>query len=212
MMDPNAFSSVHARRLLPLAVATACLLVSGCGNPLLDDQIDFLGEEDPEVGETEFHRPGQPCVVCHGPYEGAEPEMAVAGTIFADSVTKLPVGGVTVILTDAIGVRKTAKTNCIGNFWITTEDWDPQFPLATEIRYPVYDDTGAIVEDAEGEPQRLVQTMASYVTRDRSCATCHTLEGRTLDSTGWIFCNAPDDPNPVPFPDVPASCNGKPPR
>jgi len=193
-------------------LALACVASAGCGNPVLDDQIAFLGEEDPEVGETEFHRPGQPCVVCHGPYEGASPQMAVAGTVFADTVSKLPVAGAQVVMTDSVGVRKVAKTNCIGNFWLTTEDWDPQFPLAAEIRYPVYDSSGQIVEDAEGDPQLLVQTMASYVTRDRSCATCHSLDGRGLDSTGWIYANAPDDPNPVPFPEKSSDCNGKVPR
>lgn len=185
-----------------LAIAGAA-----CGNPAIDDRIELLGEENPNVPAGEFHRPGQPCVLCHSAYEGDEPLMSVGGTIFADTEDTLPVADVQVVLTDAVGEQRIVNTNCIGNFFITEDDWMPQFPIAAEIRYPLYDEGGQVILNAEGEPDRRQKTMDSFISRDGSCASCHTLDGRGLASTGWVYCLAPGDVNP--FPPVPDSCPGE---
>jgi hypothetical protein len=192
------------KRGVSMVVALAAV---ACGNPAIDQRIELLGEENPNVEPSEFHRPGQPCVLCHSAYEGADPPISIGGTIFADTEDTLPVENVEVVLTDAVGEQRVKSTNCIGNFFLTEEEWMPQYPVAAEIRYPLYDDTGSVVENADGVPERRQKTMDSFISRDGSCATCHTLDGRELNSTGWIYCLAPGDVNP--FPPVADTCPGE---
>jgi hypothetical protein len=109
-------------------VAAAVLAASGCGNPVADDRIEALGGENPNVEKSEHHRPGQPCVLCHGVYEGADPQLAIGGTVFADQESLLPVEGVQVVLTDTRGITKTVTTNCVGNFFVEAGTWDDRYP------------------------------------------------------------------------------------
>src|SRR5690606_33596927 len=89
---------------IPLVAALAALGATACGDPVLDARIEALGGEVDGVEPGEFHRPGQPCVLCHGKYGGEEPEMSVGGTIFAIPTTPdnenevIPVEGVKVLL------------------------------------------------------------------------------------------------------------------
>ncbi len=204
-----------------LAVVAGLALSGGCGNPAVDDKISALGGEQQGVPQGPFHRPGQPCLLCHSKYYGAKPEMVVAGTVFADLKQFLSVENVDVVLTDSVGETRTATTNCIGNFFITKDSWDAQFPLAAEIRYPVYDASGNVQKDDKGQIVRKVKAMGSWINRDGSCASCHTLYGRVpavdqsqnpiwYDSTGWIYCNGPDDT--AIFPPLAQTCPGKEPH
>lgn len=197
-----------------LLLATTGAFAAGCSSPAADVRIEQLGGENPNVEAGQFHRPGQPCVLCHSPYEGAEPELSIGGTVFADSTSFLPVEGAQVVITDTRGISNTVVTNCIGNFFIEAGTWDakypdPQYPLAVDIRCPTYDEAGKLILDADGQPLLRVKSMASYISRDGSCATCHTLQGKGLESTGWIFCNAPGEVNP--FPPLSPDCPGEPP-
>lgn len=179
------------------AVGLAGLGLVGCSNPLIDDKVALLGPEAAGVAASEWHRPGQPCLLCHGPYGGASPEMSVAGTVFAtpEKKGKTPVGveKVIVTITDSFGDVLEKKTNCIGNFFITTEEWKPGFPLAAKIEYPDPKDDGTTPV-----------YMATRIGRDGSCAGCH--EGRASEtSPGSIYC-VEADKSPFPKPD--ADCPG----
>ncbi len=216
-----------------LGAVVAGFAAPACSNPVIDAQIEALGGEQAGVEEGPFHRPGQPCLLCHSKYFGA-PEFSVAGTIFADQkgASFKTVEDVEVVLTDSIGVSKTYTTNCIGNFYVFKDDWDPQFPLAAEIRYPVYDPaTGEKMTEVvtvNGEEQirtiRKVKAMGSYISRDGSCAHCHSLYGHgpTVDplgeplyynSAGWIYCNGAGDGATAAdtnfFPEIGPTCGGK---
>jgi hypothetical protein len=203
-----------AVRLLLLAVASATVAgfaIAGCGNPAVDNRIDALGGENPDVEPSEYHRPGQPCVLCHSEYEGAEPRIAVGGTVFVDQVGLAPVEGADVVLTDTRGISVTVKTNCVGNFFVPSGEWndkypDPQFPLAAEIRCPTYDESGQPVIDELGAPVIRVKAMASVISRDGSCATCHTTAPQGAQSTGRIYCNSVGETNP--FPPIRSDCPG----
>ena len=196
-----------------LLFASAVALPLACGNPVVDRRIEALGGENPNVPASEHHRPGQPCVLCHSVYEGATPRMSIGGTVFADTVSLLPVEGVQVVMTDTRGITRTAVTNCVGNFFIEGGAWDedypdPQFPLAVEIRCPTYDESGLLVVDSEGLPVIRVKSMGSVIAREGSCAACHDMyQGRSLSSTGWIYCNSPEEPNT--FPSVREDCPGE---
>jgi hypothetical protein len=173
------------------------LLAAGCGNRAVDERIAALGEEKANVPPSEFHRPGQPCVLCHGEYLREPPIMTVAGTIHAFPATEnpLPVKGVTVRLTDAFGDQFEKGTNCAGNFFITPEEWKPAFPLRAEIEYPV--------PESLDSTKRVV--MSTRISRDGSCAGCH-VGAPNQGSPGWVTC-AEADLNP-PFPPQESTCPG----
>jgi len=183
----------HGRYLF----AVLSLFVAACGNRAVDEKIAALGDEKPGVAPSEFHRPGQPCVLCHGEYLRADPVMTVAGTIYAFPAADkpLPVKGVTVKLTDAFGDTHEAGTNCAGNFFIKADEWKPAFPLRAELEYPV---PGSL-----DSTKRVV--MSTRISRDGSCAGCH-VGAPNQGSPGWVTC-AEADLNP-PFPPEDPSCPG----
>jgi hypothetical protein len=139
-------------------MATSVTLGWGCRqDPVPQAAIDKLPAEDAE-GPSELHRPGQPCVLCHSDYEGADPALAIGGTVFEQNPSTfqlIPVEGVFVTIYDAEGASAKACTNAAGNFYIEEDDWpDAKFPLAVQVgnRY-----------------------MRSLIGRERSCAACHEL-------------------------------------
>lgn len=190
------------------APAILLLCSIGCADPLETDRIKALGGEVPGVDPSEFHRPGQPCVLCHSPEGGATPYMAFAGTIFATPNTVVPVEGVVVTLTDALSNVKTAKpSNCIGNFFITTDDWTPAYPVRAEIVCPI---------PQSSSDRRSVMPVRIY--RDGSCGGCHKYTGTDpkfksiavspQESPGWVACG---QEMPVPNYRTPGSeCQGVP--
>lgn len=193
--------SSDARRFFGglMAVLGVCAVaLAGCGNPVVDSRIAALGDEDPNVAAGEFHRAGQPCVLCHSVYEGASPELSIGGTIFATVMDQIPVDKAMVTLTDSNGETRVVPTNCVGNFYITKDEWIPAFPLQALVTYSV-PSAGA------GVPELRQKPMNSRISRDGSCATCHDGK-RTQASVGWIFCEemqlAP------PFTEV-AGCAGR---
>ncbi len=191
--------------------ATALFVaLAGCNNPVIDAQIEALGGESPDTPAGPFHRPGQPCVLCHGVYYGADPQLVIGGTVFRDRQTLMPVENAKVVLYDSVGDIYEMTTNCNGNFMREHGELDPQFPLYAEIYCPVYGPDGAVLTDAQGNPQLKVKAMSSWISRDGSCAGCHTLKGRATDSVGWVVCNEEGDTNPIP--DQRADCEGKPPK
>jgi hypothetical protein len=171
--------------LIPLALL-------GCGNPSLDVEIEALKGEVPGVPETAFHRPGQPCVHCHGPYKGAKPEMALAGTIFAiptnGTRAPVPVANAKITITDALGLVNGVQsppatpppkvTNCAGNFFFTTEEIKAAFPYEVRIECPEPSDVTKI---------RAERTMRTRIAREGSCNECH--QGvKNQSSPGWVVC------------------------
>ncbi|WP_218920093.1 hypothetical protein [Chondromyces crocatus] len=194
------------------------LLLSGgalvaCGNPAVDVRIAELPEEDPNVPVGEFHRPGQPCVLCHSSYGGDAPVMSIAGTIYAvkglvpnpepaegepTRIAPPPVGDVSVLMYDAFGRRSPpVATNCVGNFYLTKEQWDPVFPVYAEIEFTPPEGT-----------QSLRAAMATWIQREGSCNTCHNGDANQ-GSVGRIYCmeKMPDPPFDPP---TKANCNGVP--
>ena len=153
---------MRARRLLVVAVALSLALLQ-CADPEHQAQVDALGGETPG-GPGPTHRPGQPCLTCHGGDGPSKTDFAVAGTIFqtADRGAAGLSGG-TVIVYDSSDpstpTMKTATTNAAGNFYFGT-DWSPVYPLHDiTLDYPGI------------SPPR--PKMHTRVGRDGSCATCH---------------------------------------
>ena len=142
----------------------ATLLLS-CGDPLHNARVDALGDEKGGVSPGPTHRPGQPCLTCHGGIGPADVEFSVAGTIFQSSDPASPgLTGGTVTVYDATealdgGTPHTATTNSVGNFYIRRDQWSPTYALHDiSVSYPGVD-----------TPTQMQGTVG----RDGSCATCH---------------------------------------
>jgi len=124
----------------------------GCGDPVHDAEVAALGPEAPGVSPGPTHRPGQPCLTCHGGQGPAGQTFVTAGTVFESQYTPsvpllkdyTPVNGGLVHLVDANGNGFDAKTNSVGNFYVTTDQWNPAFPL------------GALSEDAGPSPSECI--------------------------------------------------------
>lgn len=186
-----------------LMAALACVLLlalPGCGNPSFDVQIEQLPPDT--VGPGPNHRPGQPCLLCHGPYKGASPQMSLAGTVFKTITTQDTYGlppdyaEYTAALKEATGLQgvsikvydPSGKINGVlptnsrqvelkslesGNFFFKTIEFSPNFPLGARMDCP---DVG----------QQF--TMISRISRDGSCNGCHALR-KDQGSPGWLECN-----------------------
>ena len=157
---------------LSICIAVAALAVAGtsCGlDPVHDKAISALGPEVEGVEPGPDHRPGQPCLVCHGGDGPAGQHFTVAGTIFRAANENPPVGmpNAHVVLVDSAGYEPPFPivTSASGNFYITKSDWDPVFPLRVRVDYTA----------KKSGPYPGISPMTSMIGRDGSCASCHKL-------------------------------------
>lgn len=173
---PDGRSGPDRARALGLLAALA--LAGGLGacrhDPVPQGIIDELPEESGEPSAA--HRPGEPCLACHSAYEGAEPLMAVGGTVYKRAGDEMvPAPRVLVVVVDSNGDSRKACTNQAGNFFVPKDKWpDLAFPLTVRAGNRV---------------------MRSLVGRDGSCATCHRppdensldpVTGAARDSAGVV--------------------------
>src|SRR5262249_28092072 len=103
------------------AAASAITLGSCVVDPVHDSFVKSLGP-DTDLPESEFHRPGQPCVECHSNKGPAKSKFVLGGTLYYlphdDKVAPVPVDGADVYILDARGSQIHARTNCRGNFFV----------------------------------------------------------------------------------------------
>jgi len=169
-------------RPFALLMALVALVASAsCTDPVLSDAIDALGNETEGIEKGEYHRAGQPCVLCHqqgGPASDAP--FTIAGTVFAQPKRQIGVEGAEVRMTDAEGTKYIAKTNCVGNFFVKASEWDPRFPVLVEIY-----------------KNNVRRGMQSPIGRDPSCAGCHSFDIPVPDPTSkvpHIYLYSGDEP------------------
>lgn len=167
------------------AVAVA-VAIGSCADPVHDLQVKALGGEAPNVPTGEYHRAGQPCTTCHGQYGPASSQFAIGGTIFHGPDKAIGEEGVRVEMVDATGSQRNTITNCVGNFYIPTSDWDPAFPVLVMIR-----------------KDQTTRTMQSHIGREASCNQCHK-DPPSFDSPGHISL-VPNEDNAPPPQDCPVS-------
>jgi hypothetical protein len=173
-------------RSLALAVATALAAGAGCDtDPVHSAEVASLGPEAPNIPVGQYHRAGQPCGVCHGPEGPASTQFAIAGTIFyGPGTTSAPVGvaGVTVYLEDDSSSQQQVTTNCVGNFFIGTGVWTPQFPVLVTVG---------------GSPNGMYDqvSMQSLIGRSNGCGECHLYPttANYFETPGLIHLVSQDD-------------------
>jgi hypothetical protein len=142
-------------------VGASLAYAPSCQDPVHNAEVDALGGEAAGVSPGPNHRPGQPCLTCHGGRGPANAEFSVAGTIFKTADAREGIAGVHVTLSDSTpgtAVTKAAVTNVAGNFYIGT-NFAPVFPLHD------------IKLDFEGLPESTI--MHTRVGREGSCGACH---------------------------------------
>lgn len=141
-----------------LACAAVFAAVACDKDPVHDDEVAALGPEDPSVPPGPFHRPSQPCLVCHGGSGPASTQFAVGGTVFLSQFgADVASNGATVSVSDANATHASATTNSVGNFWVLESQWAPTFPV--HVDSVTFDQTSV--------------SMYTHIGRDGSCASCH---------------------------------------
>jgi hypothetical protein len=183
-IDPATSGDKAGMRIARLAFLAVVLTGVSCRDPALDDRIDNLGKETSGIPKNEFHRAGQPCTACHvegGP--ASDSPFSVAGTVFAQPARLVGVSGVEIRMVDAEGSKHIAKTNCVGNFFVTpdgADGWSPKFPILVEI-----------------EKSNLRKRMTTVIGRASSCGDCHvsTVDvGDPLSQVPHIYLFGGDEP------------------
>jgi hypothetical protein len=165
--------------LLVAGLAFAGVIAACDQDPVHDQEVSALGPEASGVPPGPTHRPGQPCLVCHGGSGPASLEFAVAGTVYqAQSGAVVPQIGATVSVVDTNGVQASAGTNGAGNFWVLESQWTPTFPV--HVLSVAYAD--------------LSNPMFTHIGRDGSCATCHS-DPPGGDLVGHIYLAPGDEPD-----------------
>ncbi|HVU01689.1 MAG TPA: hypothetical protein VHE30_08055 [Polyangiaceae bacterium] len=151
----------------------AALLLVGCGDPVHDDAVSALGPEVNGVGPGPMHRPGQPCLVCHGGQGPGHPDFALGGTVFDGVSSSTPVPNARVRVVGADSRVLELVTNCAGNFWIDASDFGLAFPAGA-----------AVTTDHSA------RVMLTAMHRSGSCGDCHRGEASSA-SPGRLWV-APD--------------------
>jgi hypothetical protein len=174
----TSLSSLRFRALpASFRVLLGALLLGGlsgtsasCMNPVHSDAVAALGDEAQGVRTGPTHRPGQPCLVCHGG-DGPGPDFAMAGTVYEKDGSIAPSVNTEVVLTDATGSTRTEKTNSVGNFYIQSGRWTPTYPVD-------------VVVQRDG----VKQAMQTRIGRQTACATCHK-SGGSSTSVAAVYLN-----------------------
>jgi hypothetical protein len=165
---------VSRARLVLLAAGSAAAFA--CADPVHDQTVDSLGPETPGVPPGPLHRPGQPCLACHGGDGPASLQFSVGGTVYAVRDQPAPALGPCVQIEDIDGDFWTsAPTNDAGNFFVAETDFAPNFPIRLSL---VTCSSGVIL-----------QQMQTYAARDGSCADCHSSPKGTT-SAGPVYLAA----------------------
>jgi hypothetical protein len=178
--------------VLGLGATLSAVTLSSCVNdPVRSAAIDALGDEVPGYPEeSQYHRPGQPCGVCHES-RGPGPKFMLAGTVFwgrcnitpqqandpvvvREKCDRQPVDRAEVRIIDATKSQKCFYTNCAGNFHVREGEWAPTFPLLVTV--------SKILSNG----QRQTAQMGSHIGREVSCNACHDNPARP-ESPGQIF-------------------------
>ena len=153
---PRDRAGIAARWLAASVVAAGVALVA-CIDETHELQVQALGPEAPGVSPGPLHRPGQPCLVCHGEAGPSSHPFVMAGTVYAVRGQSAPGGGAQVSIEDVNGSFDAATTNQVGNFYITPDEWAPTLPAQVQV--------------SRGSD---LQQMLTHIGRDGSCADCHT--------------------------------------
>jgi hypothetical protein len=151
-----------------------------CGDPVHDDAVNALGPEKPGVRHGPLHRPGQPCLTCHGGDGPASFVMDFGGTVFATLDGDTPGAGATVRLLDSQQHTYDVTANCVGNFWVPRGAFAAVFPVTAAVTMSL---PGATMGESSS------RVMTTQMRRNGSCGECH-VNPASAASPGQIYAIA----------------------
>lgn len=172
------------RGLWPVGIAAvAAISALSCNlDPVHSASVDSLGPEKAELypPESQYHRPGEPCALCHSKKGPADSEFVLAGTIFwGPDDYNARVDNAYVRIVDAAGAKRCWVTNCNGNFYAKKEDF-------SAITFPLLVSVERTVKPGQDESTLVIRRMTGHVGREASCATCHIQGLRDFASPGQV--------------------------
>lgn len=175
------------RLSLGLATLAVASFGSSCNlDPVHRASVNNLGDEQADLypPESEFHRPGEPCALCHSKRGPAESIFVLGGTVFGGPTNYFNrVDKAYVRILDANKTRKCFVTNCNGNFYVREQDFQRlTFPLLVSVER-TRNPGGPNPEDEETVA---IRRMNGHIGREPSCATCHIQGLRDFASPGQI--------------------------
>lgn len=162
-------------------------LVAGLGSscnldPVHRASVNNLGSEQSDLypPESQYHRPGEPCALCHAKQGPAESVFVLGGTIFwgPDNYDKR-VDQAYVRILDANKTRKCFVTNCNGNFFVRADEF-------STITFPLLVSVERAKDPGKDESTMVIRRMSGHIGREPSCATCHIQGLRDWGSPGQI--------------------------
>jgi len=159
---------MRAPWLLPLAL----LVGSGCYDTVHDQDVAALGSDPAPPGPQ--HRPGQPCLVCHGGSGPASLQLSTGGTVYDTQGQTAPSSGTLVTIEDIDGHFFNATSNDVGNFFTTQNEFVPHYPIQMTVT------------SADGS---VSQSMLTHSSREGSCAACHQAPAGP-SSPGPVYLNS----------------------
>ncbi len=177
-----------APRGLALRSSLACMAVfalvglSCTLDPVHATAVEQLGEERSDLypPESEYHRPGEPCVLCHSNKGPASSEFALGGTVFwgPDDYDRR-VDQAYVRILDANNRPRCFVTNCNGNFYVRKSD-------ISSLTFPLLVSVERTKNPGVDESTMKIRRMTAHIGREPSCATCHVQYARDYASPGQI--------------------------
>lgn len=173
-----------ATRVLVVSGLVALLAIgSSCNfDPVHRSAVNTLGDESPDDYpiESEYHRPGEPCALCHSEKGPADSVFALGGTVFwgPDSYENR-VDKAYVRIVDANNARRCFVTNCNGNFYVLKQDF-------ARLTFPILTSVERTKDPGKDETTLQLRRMSSHIGREASCATCHIQGLRDFASPGQI--------------------------
>jgi hypothetical protein len=158
------------------------VVLLACADPTHDAAVEELGGEIAGYPVGPLHRPGQPCLTCHGGDGPAESVLSIGGTVYSLRDEEELANGAQVEIKDIEGKVITLLTNAAGNFYVSPDLYDPVYPIQAKVRW--------------GTAKR---SMTTHASRPGSCADCHVGKA-SQTSPGHIFVATKRSALPVPGP------------
>ena len=170
------------------------LLVGCWGTTPEEAAEEALGDTDQNVpqpdgrnGPGPYHRPGQPCLVCHSDAHNPGGQVfLLAGTVYDHIDSTDGLAGVEVHMEDAEERQFVALTNEVGTFYVRRNsgldaprqipEYELQIPFTPRFPISVFIEQGT---------ERL--EMRSMIQREGSCAGCHERGGEAAESPGQVY-------------------------
>ena len=173
----------HGRVLAAAACVALASIGSSCNlDPVHSAGVSGLGPENADLypPDSEYHRPGEPCALCHSDKGPAESVFVLGGTIFwGPDDYNARVDNAYVRVLDANKTKRCFVTNCNGNFYVKREDFD-------RITFPMLVSVERTVKPGQDENTLVIRRMSSHIGREASCAICHIQGLRDFASPGQI--------------------------